>query len=624
VGGGGCYVLFAGGSKEPEKREAAAKPKPKPAPPPPPPSTHKEPEKPAPPPLPQAPEVIVAATRLSAELAADAAGTNAKYKDKVIEVSGVFDKLGPRQFGPPPARTHAFFACEGGPPVSCDVLGGPTDLKRWDRLPQGQPLTVRGSYRSDGVLSGCELVALAVPADTRYKGQIVEVVGTVESVVLPDPRQTFPGLRLEGDADSLVRLECFFRASELDGIKTLQPTDLVIVRGTCGGRSSQRGEHTVRLDNCELVYTSAPTPPAVRRETIVFLREYEEDLRPFFLPAPGAEPRVEETLPVSRLNKELAGDPVAAGAKYRNKVVTVSGKLLKRGDRELVLVSGNTDEPLRVACAFNRQNFDDLSPRPDCTVRGRWVGLDETKALRLVCCESADEGAARDPRRVTPDYLPHRADRQLTYDVAEFPNPAKMEGPVERLVYFQRAAGETETLITHAGRLAGKGLFDEGGAGKWVEQKKTTREVRLPGPKYRQRITGGFVEVGTVVLKGRNEEVVWDRVLKLGARTGDSWKWSRDSAAHEYTVERFDEDGGRPRVVVREVISSPLDLHNRIEKRHVYVREVGEVEERVWRLIGSTQRLPVGEKRLLEDDARGKGGAPAPKDFVGPPWPPPR
>ncbi len=108
----------------------------------------------------------------------------------------------------------------------------------------------------------------------------------------------------------------------------------------------------------------------------------------------------------------------------------------------------------------------------------------------------------------------------------------------------------------------------------------------------------------------------------MGARTGDSWKWTRDGATHEFTVERFSDQGDRTRVVVKEAISSPLDLHNRIEKQHVYVREVGEVEEHEWKLIGSTQRLLVGEKKLVERSGGKPQPQPPPKpEFVGPPRP---
>ncbi len=615
--GGGCYVLFSGRSAKPPV--AKETPKPKPPAPPPPPATNKESEKPAPPPLAtKGPEVFLAATRLSNELAADAAATNARYKEKLLEVSGLFDKIAPRESGPPPARSHVFFLCEGGPAVSCDILGSPTDLNRWRQVGAGRPCSVRGTYRADGVLYNCELVTHAAPADAKYKGQAVEVAGTVQSVVLPGARGEFPGLILEGDADSLVRLECYFRGDEQDQVKRLRPTDYVTVRGTCGGRAIRPGARTLRLDNCELVYTSVPAPPAVRRDAIAFLREYEEDLRPFFLPAPGAEPRVEGTLTVARLNAELAADPAAP--KYRNKVVTVTGKLAQQGDTELVLRSGNTDEPLKVVCVFTRQNFEDLRPRTEYAIRGRWVGLDDEKRLRLVCCESADPAAARDRRRVTPDYLPHRAERQLTYDVAEFPTPPRKDGPVLRLVMFQREAGNIETVVTHSGRLVDKSLFDAGNPSAWVDQKKTTRQVRVAGPTFRQRISGTFIEVGTVVIKppNRQEDVTWDQVLKLGGRAGDTWAWTRDRATHEFTIEGFDDEGGRPRVVVKEVISSPLDLHNRIEKRHVYVRDVGEVEEREWKLIGAAQRVLVGEKRLVENDGEKKAPAYVP---AGPPPP---
>jgi hypothetical protein len=618
LGAGGGYFLFAGrgggdAKKSQDKKPVAKAPATKREAPP---ATQKSSEKaPEPPPKPKEPDVYVSAPRLSAELAADAAAANAKYKDKLLQVSGVFEKAENTPGAPPPGRVRAVFGCDGSP-VTCELPTGPPDtVALWRRIQPGQQFTVWGTYGGDGSLRGCELKPPTATADAKYKGKVIEVSGSVQGVSLPDGLHPFPSVRLERDTDSLADLECVFRAANEEEVKKLQAAAFVTVRGTCAGRLSQPGSHLIRMDNCELVYTTAPAPPAVRVGILALLREYEEDLRAFFLPAPGEETRVAEALSLPQLNKDVAADAQAADKKYRNKVVTVSGKLLSRAnDGTLVLISGNTDEPLKVSCRFTAQVFAELKDRKDYAIRGRWTGVEKAQGaqraqtVRLESCESADPSAVRDPRRITPDYLPHRDGRELTYDVADYPIPGKKDGPVERLVMFQRADGVTETVITHAGNLVGKSLFDPGDPGAWVLAKKTAKDQRVAGPEYRQRIQAAFVEVGTVVTMRdkRRDVLAWEPVLKLGARVDDTWKWRNDGLTHEYAVEQFDNEGGRPRVIIRETLSSPLDPNNVYERCHVYVRDVGEVERRDWRKLNSKERVLVSEKRLVPEDTPGK------------------
>jgi hypothetical protein len=545
----------------------------------------------------------IAATRLSAELGAGAPAANARYGGKLLEVSGLLDRI-ENQTASQSAQLRALFACDG-PPIFCDLNQSPAEVNLWRRLPAGQPFTVRGIYTKDGELSQCELLALAPPADARFRGKPAEVAGVIKAVHLP-PGRPFPTVELEPDTDSIGELDCVFRLGDEAELKKLQSGHSVIIGGTVGGRSRDVTpgvtSYIVRMDNCQLLDTSAPPSSVARLSSIELLRAYEEDLRPFFLPAPGAEPQVAEPLALARVNKEWAADPKGLEKKCLNRVLTLSGKVLQRmpGQSQLVLISGETDHPLQVRCFFHSDDFRELSDDPELRIRGRFTRAVGASVLRLDSCQSANSPGTRDLRRVTADYLPHRPGQQLTYDLAEYAVTGKKEASVKRAVVVQLEGGKSETYFTHLGTLSAKGLFDDDAAGKWIAHKKTTA-VRLPGPTFLQRISGGFVELGqTMVKKDGTKDTVWEPILKVGARAGESWRWSEGQVAHLFLVEKFDQRKGRPSVVIRESLTTIGDPARTWERQHIYVRGVGEVEQRDWVILTSKERVLVGEKRLVE------------------------
>ena len=101
-----------------------------------------------------------------------------------------------------------------------------------------------------------------------------------------------------------------------------------------------------------------PTPPRASA-AIELLRAYEEDLRPVFIPAPGLEVEVPGTLSIAQLNAPWRANPKALEKQFRNKVLTISGKVLRRevDESTLVMVSGNTDKPLRVRACSAKKRF---------------------------------------------------------------------------------------------------------------------------------------------------------------------------------------------------------------------------------------------------------------------------
>ena len=331
---------------------------------------------------------------------------------------------------------------------------------------------------------------------------------------------------------------------------------------------------------------------------------YDEDLFPALRPAPGAEESVEGTLTVSALSAELVADPAALAEKYRNKILTVSGKLLSREplNAALLLESGDTDQPLRVRCHFARHHFEDAGEHPAYTVRGRCSGLLERHTLRLDNCEALDADGQRDPRRLTADFLPHTPGQSLTYDVAVF-SPLSTKATAVRQVFAQGEGGITDTVTTHVGVLPGTSLFDPGEQQKWGARKGTRRVHGVPGPSYARRVAGGFVEYAERVPRRRGDvELAWEPVLKLRARAGDSWTWTHNNAEHRYTLVKFDQHRGRPAAVIHETIRPPGALYP-VEVRSVYAEGLGEVERRVTTRLTQREQKTLREKRLVEEAA---------------------
>src|SRR5262249_39439842 len=127
-------------------------------------------------------------------------------------------------------------------------------------------------------------------------------------------------------------------------------------------------------------------------------------------------------------------------------------------------------------------------------------------------------------------------------------------------------------------------------------------------------ISGGFVEIGHhVPTKNGQSEVVWEPVLKLLTKTGDTWSWKYNNDKHQYTVVKFQESMGRTSVVIKETVTRNDDPDHPSEIRHVYVQDLGEIERQEWIQITTKEKKVVSEKKLVEENAR----VPR-RDFTGP------
>jgi hypothetical protein len=540
--------------------------------------------------------VRISAARLAAEWKADAAATNRKYRGTLLEVSGRFAKMEKVESVRPPARPHAVLAAEGRP-IRCDLLGSPTPEERWKGLSAHTPVTVRGAFSADGFLHGCELLGSTPPADALYKGKEIELVGFVEAILQDD----FPTIKLERDTIDSIEAVCRFRKTDRELVRKTRLGDEVTVRGTCSGRHPSANTFQVRLENCQLVHTSEPAPPAMRFDAAAFLCEYEEDLTAALRPVPGKEERVEQTLTIAELTKELNADGQAFEKKYRNKVVAVLGRLQKKTPEQalLVLESGDTTSTFAVRCFFAGHSFRELDDRQVYRIRGLYFVESDGKSLRLDNCEAFDPKAPKDRRRITVDYLPHAPGQARTYDVAV--STSLGDGAtVVRQIFRQREDGVTETTTTHVGALKGIRLLDPAEGGKWMRQRGVRRVKDLKGPTYARRIAEGFIEISERPSARQGEaEIVWEPILKLGARTGATWSWAHGQVKHQYTLVRFDRHRGRSSAIVNEVLT--LSGSDPVEVRHVYVEGIGEVERQESLRIDSRQTKVLREKRLVEE-----------------------
>jgi hypothetical protein len=483
----------------------------------------------------------------------------------------------------------------------CDMLSLVAEAYRRQALQPGRLFKVRGAYRKDGVLENCQLIDPTALADRKYAGKTIEIIGVVNMVLPPQGGDNeFPVLLLDGETNSKLLIRCVFGKAHVDSVSRVQRGTLVTIRGTCSGRRFDQNRYEVRIDNCELLDTTAREASAARILAADLARDYEEDLRPYYVPPRGMEPRVEKPVTVSELSKESKADRNAL-QKYYLRLITVTGVASRREPpNRLILATVETDQPLRVLCLFAKDVFAKLGDGPQYRVTGLCMGLEQDGRLRLDNCEVDASQLRKSVPTLTADFLPHREGATLTYDLAAYP-PFVKTSVVARQTWYQRKGGLTETVVTHTlnGQPPGRSLFPTDKVESWLSARKV-KKARLSGPIYMQRTTNTFVEFGQrVTLPRGGSETVWEPVLKLGAKVGDSWDWVHQNTRHVYTLAAFETRRGRRSAIVQEVVVNPMNETQTREVRHVYVEGVGEIERREWQRITSMEKKLLAEKKMI-------------------------
>jgi hypothetical protein len=623
VVGGACAYLFLGGKKPTSKPVASKSPTTKqPTKPTPKPPAKKKPEEPPPPKPLTTRDLAISAPRLSHELTVQGDLANAKYAGKILDVSGLFGKIEKKDGVMPPPRPHLVFATQGTP-ISCDLQSSLTQSNTWYGLKPNQPITVRGKYDKNGFLRECTLLEFSSTADNNYKDKPLQVSGHVAEVIPATNLLPFPRIRLEGETDSLLEIHCLFRRTDAGEVQKIQLGSAVVVEGLCAGREKTEGNSHIRLDNCRLVYDSAPTEKMPRLDAARLLREYEEEIRPLFLPPPGQEQQIEGLWTVRQLSKEPLKDEKKFDTKYRYRILHVVGKPQSARDGTLMLESGDTDLGFRVECRFSKSDFQAVSggKLPEYRVRGLCTAMSDPRTIRLDNCRI--DAPLRKGPILTADYLPHRPGRSFAIDVAALGvKIERREGILARRErHVQGDNGISDILVTHQGELVGKSLFDEGIQDKWVQNKKARIKTPSSAGRYMRRLHAGFIEIGTPYLDANGKiNYTWMPVLKLGAEAGTKWKWEPPTGTHEFVLEKFDEFRGQPCAYVRELVTLASNVLYPIEILHVYANGYGEVERREWRHLDQFGRkVLTSESRWVDNvlpplDSQGKPVLTTPSD----------
>ena len=209
--------------------------------------------------------------------------------------------------------------------------------------------------------------------------------------------------------------------------------------------------------------------------------------------------------------------------------------------------------------------------------------------------KAVDLAAAKKPElskpaavNLTADYLPYRPGLVWVYDSAAFSTPGAASVLRTQLVHKEK--GVIETTVLKQGVLKGDSLLD-GDPVQWVKDVKET----LPSPQQ-YRVGKEYVEVGQQ--PAGSKEIVWEPRLKLGAKAGDTWKWTMpDGGVKQYTLVRFEEHEGRLAAVIDEVLAAKGE---EMATQHLYGKDVGEVE-RETSLHTAEESHIIGQTRLVED-----------------------
>jgi hypothetical protein len=131
-------------------------------------------------------------------------------------------------------------------------------------------------------------------------------------------------------------------------------------------------------------------------------------------------------------------------------------------------------------------------------------------------------------------------------------------------------------------------------------------EKTLPQPKFpdQYRVSEGFVEIGDHL--NNEKAITWHRVLKIGAKKGESWKQALSkSLEHEYTVLDFTTYGSGPNpescaVIERKLwFRKPNGLVMQGITQYDYVRGIGITHSVTNMKIGDQPMRTTATTKLL-------------------------
>jgi hypothetical protein len=149
-----------------------------------------------------------------------------------------------------------------------------------------------------------------------------------------------------------------------------------------------------------------------------------------------------------------------------------------------------------------------------------------------------------DTKVLTEDYYPHRTGFEKN-----FLSEILMPGDLMTRNWSTETQGPGGTIESRNVKTT---VVNEDGD-------ETVLEKTLPQPKFpnQYRVSGGFVEVGNHL--NNEKAITWHRVLKIGAKKGESWKQAfGKSVEHEYTVLDFTTYGSGPNAESCAVIEKKL------------------------------------------------------------------
>jgi hypothetical protein len=536
------------------------------------------------------------AAQLARADARDVRATNQEFKGVAMEVRGMFlatTTVNPLRIPPrgeillktPGPRLHAVFAEGDTPQVYCDLDKSATPVEVWKRLQLGQVITVRGIFNADRTLFDCELIRTSAAADDLYANREVGIIGTLESVTL-EGGDGFPVMQLERDTRSLLDVKFAFRRPDVELLRSLRVGQAVTVAGTSKGIRSK----AIRFENCRIVSASDSGSGPLLVPINLVIREYEKDYATDEAAPAEADRGPPIALRAPQLAREYESDPAQASRRILNKAVILKGDVHQfLPNLKKITLEGDTDQKVQVHCLFRASKFrelESLKARDAIVVRGVCGGLQDKHILRIDECERVDK-PVEDAKTITAEYYPFKVGQKLVYDSAD------ASRSVRRRIFYYREGQIIEYATLRQGVLRGRGLLEDGTV-KWIKNLNL-----YAADVFHYRISQVYIEIGTNLKDARGRDtVVWEQVLKLGARAGDSWT----NGERLYSVTGFAEHQGRPAAMVLEKFK-PQGRAYPVQIAHVYVKDVGEVERRTFDVVpGRASKTLIAEVKLVEGE----------------------